>query len=207
MAAPTFGSIGTGISTSTSTPQFSVPSGVAANSMIIIPVFLDGVESITGLPSGFSNAENSPVELTVEGGGDHKLYVFWKRATGADTGTYDFTVTGSSYIEGAALRYENVVTTGTPFDAGTDSAFDTASGTDTPAVTTSSLGADRMFIHAATNWAGSTWTPPSGYTKRLDLSGGVGFGIVYESEKSQAAASSSGSIVAEERIVTSAQPG
>lgn len=187
MSAPTFGASGTYLSGTTSAPSVPVPSGVAAGSFIIIPMFVDtGGTTVTGLPSGFANAENSPVS----NGSSHSLYVFWKRATGNDTGTYDFTFSGSAFSESQAHRYENVKATGTPIDAGTGSAIDDTNGTVTPAVSTSSLGPDRMFLWSGTDWAGGTWTPPSGYTERQDAV----VGLVSLAEKTQATAASSGNV-------------
>jgi hypothetical protein len=192
MAAPTFGASGAFLDGDAATCNVAVPLLVAANSVVVVAIFLDSTVTVTGVPTGFSNAENSPVFMNPLGGGKHRLYVYWKRATGVDTGTYDFTLSASTYREAQAHHYENVVTTGTPFDSPTSSASDEASGTTSPAVSVTTNGADRMLIHGTTNWAGGTWTAATGFTKRQE----GGFGVILMEDKTQAAQGSSGTVQA-----------
>jgi hypothetical protein len=188
VAAPSFGAIGTHLAGSGSTAAFAVPSGVVSGSIIIIPMFVDSTATITVYPTGFAEAENSPVPNT--GGAQHSLHVVWKRATGNDSGTYSFTFSASTYRAGSAIRYTDCVASGTPFDTPTDSAANTSNSSTSPAVDVTTAGADRLLIWAATNWAGGAWTPPSGFTERMD----TGDQINTLAEKTQAAAGNSGSI-------------
>jgi len=191
MAAPTFGASGTYLDGDAATANVPVPSGVASGSVILVAMFLDGTVSVTAAPSGFTQAENSPIVHVAPGA--HRFALYWKRATGSDTGTYDFTLSGSTYREVQAHRYESVVSSGTPFDSPTDWA-DPGDVNDTvsPPVDITTAGADRLLIHAATNWAGGTWTAPTGFTKRMQGA----FGVVTLADKTQASAGPSGSITA-----------
>lgn len=191
MAAPAYGTSGTLLTGTASTASFAVPASVASLDIIVVVFFLDGSNTVTAYPSGFAEAENSPVTLPA-GGGQHSLHVVWKRATGADSGTYDFTFASSTYREGAAHRYTGAVTSGTPFDSPTGSASDTANATTTPPVSTTTLGADRLLLFAGTDWAGGSWTPPTGYAERMDS----GVGLVTLDDLAQATAGSSGNISA-----------
>jgi len=191
MGIPAYGSTGTHLFGTSSSANFAVPASVAADDIIIIPIYVDGSATITALASGFAHAEGSPASLPA-GGGQHSLAVVWKRATGADTGTYDFTLSTSIYRAGSAIRYTGCVTSGSPWDSPTSTATSTANDTVTPAVSITTAGADRLLIFAATNWAGGAWTPPTGFTERMD----TGDQIHTEDDKGQASAGSSGSVTA-----------
>lgn len=188
MAAPSWESKGADVSTTTSTPSFAVPSGTASGKLVVVSMFLDGVATtVSAVPSGFSQINGSPVDSA-----NHHLVKYWKRLTGADVGTYDFTLSGSVFVEGAAELYDNVLASGTPFDTPAGTAVDDTAGSVSPAVSTTTLGADRLIIHSATCWAGGTWTPPTGFTKRVNPS----VGLITTSDKSQAAEGSTGSLTA-----------
>lgn len=191
MAAPAHASTGAYTEDASAAPSFAVPSGVSSGDVLVIAIFVDGTATITGLPTGFAEAENSPVALDV-GGGSHSLHVAWKRATGADTGTYDITLSGSTFCAGAALRYTGCAESGDPWDAGADDAQDAASASVTPAVAITTAGADRLLVFAATIWSGGSWTQPSGYAERVDN----GFGHLNVADLAQAVAGSSGSVTA-----------
>lgn len=172
MTAPSFVAAGTYLSGSAASAAVAVPSGTAAGRLAIVSMFLDGnVQTVTP-PAGFFEAENSPSQITGVGGA-HGLHVFWKRLTGADAGTWTFTWPSSTYREAIATLYQDVVATGTPFDSPTATAQDTANGTVSPAVAVTSLGPDRLLVWGGTNWAGGTWTAPTGHTKRAQGGAGV----------------------------------
>jgi hypothetical protein len=165
MAQPAFESAGTYLSGSDTSAAVAVPAGVASGKIVVVTIFLNSGTAAITPAAGFAAAQNSPSAIP-SGGGNHALHVFWKRATGADTGTYTFTWTGTIVREAIATLYNNCVATGTPFDSPTNAAQDTASGTVTPAVSISTAGPDRLLIWGGTNWAGGTWTAPTGFTKR-----------------------------------------
>jgi hypothetical protein len=160
---------------------------VATDDIVVVAMFLDGAATISAMPSGFAHATGSP--MTVTGAGAHSQVVAWKRATGADTGTYDFTVASAGYVNAAATRYTGCITTGSPWDA-TDAQFSTAVDTVTPVVTVTTTGSDRLLVWSATNWSGGAWTPPTSFTERRDS----GDEVMTSADLAQAVAGSSGSI-------------
>lgn len=165
---PSFGSVGTHSNTSSSTASIPVPAGVASGDIIVIPIFIDGgTVSITAMASGFTDAPSGPVS-TGSTSPNHTLAVVWKRATGSDSGTYDFTLSGSTYRAGSAVRYTGCVPSGSPWDSGVDWEIDTVNDTDTAPVTITTTGADRRLIWCGTDWTGGTWTPPAGFTDQFD---------------------------------------
>lgn len=189
MAAPAWASTGAYLEGDGATASFAVPSGVAmAGDIIVIPIYLDAALTITAYPAGFAEAEGSPVAIT--GGGSHSLHMVWKRANVGDLGTYDFTLSATGYRAGAALRYTGCVASGTPWDTPTATGKNTINNTVSPAVSITTAGPDRMDVWAATNWTGGRWTPPAGYTERVDQ----GFGSVTLADAVQATAGSSGTV-------------
>lgn len=196
MAAPTLGAVGTQRTGSTASPAFAAPTGVGSTSIVIIAFFNDTAATISAFPdASWQHAPGSPVT----NGTSHQLNVVWARNPAATGGTYTFTMSANVYSEGGAIRYEGCVTSGSPWDAnsgtGTAKAFDGTNGTVSPAVSMTTLGADELLIHAATCWAGGTWTPPSvggTWTKEL----GANVGLVTEADKAQAVAGSTGSVTA-----------
>jgi hypothetical protein len=194
MAAPTYGAAGTYFETLGGTSAaFAAPASVAANSLIVIVSFVDGGNSVNiTLPSGFTHAEGSPVRLPGPSGAAMQTVVAWHRASGSESGPYTMTIDQTQYISGQAHRFGGVVTTGTPFDSPTNAAGTTSNVSTSPAVAITTAGADRLILHAATNWSAGTWTPPTGYTKRQQ--GGVGGDTL--SDLAQAVAGSTGSLTA-----------
>lgn len=197
MAAPTYGAGGTYYENSGSSIAFAAPASVAANSVVVIVAYLDGTgdPGIT-LPGGFTQAEGSPVYIPASPVGgvsqNHRLLVAWHRASGSEAGPYTMTLTSSIYVSGQAHRFDGCVTTGTPIDSPTASDGSVTNTTTSPALSVTTQGADRLVLHAATSWAGGTWTPPSGFTKRQQSANGSST----LADLAQAAAGSTGSVTA-----------
>jgi hypothetical protein len=191
VAAPAFGSIGTHLLGSSSTASFAVPASVASGDIIVIPIFIDvAARSLTALASGFAHAEGSPIV-----GASNSLAVVWKRASGADTGTYDFTLDASTYRAGSAIRYTGCVSAGNPWDSGASTAFSDVNGTVTPSVSVTTAGPDRLLAFYASNWSGGAWTPPTAggtWTERMD----TGDEVNTADDLVQTSAGSSGSVTA-----------
>lgn len=194
MAPPAFGAAGTYLTGASGTSAaIPVPSGVTADQIILAHLYIESTATVTP-PAGFTEAGASPISAT--GPGAHTLRVFWKRATGADSGTYSFTWTGSAYREGSAQRYTGCITSGSPFDTGAgapNSAQRSSDATTTPAVSLTTQGVDRLLVWAGTNFTGGTWTPPTqggGYTERVDAGADLSVATV-----AQASAGSTGSVV------------
>lgn len=174
---PDYGSQGTQLAGVASSINVDVPDSVAVNDIIIVYAFIDNVISVNSLAAGFAHAPGSPIANPgIGGAGVHSLSVLWKRATGSDStgGTYDFGMSGTAYRDAVAVRYPNCKLSGSPFED-TDSNFATAAGTawplnidNTNPLNVASTGADRLGVGAATNWSGGAWTPPTGWSERLD---------------------------------------
>lgn len=188
MAAPAFGSAGAQVEGTAADFQCPVPSGVAADDVVVVTAFVDSTTTVTGLAPGFANAPFSPVTNNAPSG-NHMLYVLWKRASGTDTGTYDFTLSGPAFRSVEAIRYTGCVTSGDPWDIAA-SAIDITDGNASPAVSVTTDQADTLLVWSATDWAGGTWTPPAGFTKRRDS----GVGLCATADKVQASAGSSGAV-------------
>lgn len=192
--APTYQSTGTYGSSSGGVPQTSVacgvPSGVVADDIVVLTAYVSldgGINPVATPPAGFTAAENAPISAQF-----NRNAVWWKRATGSESGTYTISYDVATYSEAAAMRFSGCVTSGNPFDSPTNAAFNNTSSTASAAVTVTTLGADRVLVHSATNWSGGTWTPSSGFTTRAS----GGFGVLHAATKDQAVAGSSGSVTA-----------
>lgn len=191
MAPPVFGAAGTYLSgTAAATAPIAVPTGVTSGQIIVAFLYIESTVAITTVPSGFTECAASPISAT--GLGAHSVHAYWKRATGADSGTYTFGWTGSIYREGVALRYTGAVTSGDPWDTGAGAANSAARSSDataTPAVSLTTQGADRKLVWCGSNFAGGAGTEPSGFTKRADNTSDI-----WVADKDQAVAGATGSI-------------
>jgi hypothetical protein len=172
VSAPAFRAAGSAEQSTGTAHNYAVPAGVAANDIIVIPIFIDvSTVTISTLPAGFAHAENSPITVNPGGGGNHSLNVIWKRASAADTGTYNAVISASSFAEGNALAYSGCTTSGNPWDSPTAAASGGAvTSATTPDVSLTTPGPDRMLVFAGSNWAGGAWTPPTGMNERIDNS-------------------------------------
>lgn len=192
MAAPAFGSSGAWNGGLAGTKSFAVPASVASGDIIVIPMMIDGsTVTITAMPTGFAHAPGSPQTVAAGFGGNHSVNVVWKRATAADTGTYDFTFSASVYEEGQAHRYTGCVASGSPWDVTTSADGGGTGNTVTPAVSVTTTGTDELLFFAGTNWGGGAWTPSTGFTERTDNSGDL-----TADDKVQTSAGGSGTVQA-----------
>lgn len=165
MTLPVFGVAGTYLTGTSATAAVAVPSGVTAGQVILVHLYKESTATVTP-PSGFT--ELTPAPFTTSS--VHTHHVFWKRATGSDSGTYSFTWSGSTFREAVAIRYTGCATSGVPVDVFNTAARST-NGTVTPAVSLTTTGADRLLEWAGSNFNAGSWTPPSGFTERVDAAG------------------------------------
>lgn len=187
MATPSVASTSTGLTGATrTTSSIPVPSGVVAGSLIFAALYIESTTAITPPAGGWTEITfgTSPFTTgTVTG-----QRWFWKYATGADSGTYDFTH-ASAWTSGGAVRILDGPTTGTPYEAQVG-AQRSSNGTTTPAVSTTTTGPDRLLLFGATNSQTADFTPPIGATENFD---GTELEIA---NKAQATAGATGSITA-----------
>lgn len=161
---PEFGSSGAQIQGTAADFQCPVPADVAENDIVVVTAFVDSNPTITGLAADFANATGSPIFNNAVSG-NHRLYVMWKRATAADTGTYDFTLSGPTYRNVMCIRYTGAILSGDPWDD-TDAAFLTTDGNPSPDVAVTTSLANTLLVWSATNWASGNWTQPAGMDMR-----------------------------------------
>lgn len=169
MVAPSWAASGTAFSGSGASVDAAAPSGMVAGQVAVLVMFHDGAVNQNVVPPGTPGVDWQAVEGSPVISQSHYLYLYWHRATGAESGPYTFTWDNSVFREGQVHRYTGCVASGTPFESPTSTAVDNGSGTTTPAVSLTTGGDDRCLLHAATCWAGGTWTPPAApvqFTKR-----------------------------------------
>lgn len=186
MAVPVFGAIGTAITYATRTNTLvPVPAGTAVNDVVVVYIYQDNATlQVITPPAGFTEIVFNPQLQTT---GPQRFQIWWKRLTGADTGTYTFTH-ASSHTEAAAVRYTGVITTGTPYEL-LQFGIQNITSTTLPALTGTTSGPDRLLLYPATSYQTADFTPPTGFTERLDTDD------LFISDKPQAAAGDTGTVV------------
>lgn len=163
VAFPTSTDTGNSASTSSRTP--AVPSGAAAGDVMF--AFLDvwdpSADPAITVPSGFQ-------QLYKYSGGTGstgvKSYCFWKRLTGADSGTYSFSWSGSMWANCSVVRATGVKTYGNPVD----SYYHNASAGNSANFPTTSVTPPYppgLLWHGYNDDDG-THTPPTNFTEILD---------------------------------------
>jgi hypothetical protein len=183
--APTVGSVGSILgNASRTTVQVPVPSGTAANEVVL--VFIDNTTTIPTTitpPAGFTIVPNVVSQSSAQ---STQFRVYWKRCTGTDVGTYDFVFGGANFCKAVAVRYSGVVTSGSPID--TDTQAGGNSGT-LGGLSLTTTADNTLLVWAAETWSTTTLTPPSGFATdaTYNSSGGLAVGSV-----TQAAAGASG---------------
>lgn len=188
MGVPIWESKGADFSGSSSTPSFTVPVGTASEKLVVVSFFINvATTTVIGVPSNFALMAGTPIV-----GASNRLVKYWKRLTSEDTDPYVFTLDSAQFVEGVSELYSSVITNGDPVDPNPGSAFSDVNGTVTPEVSTVTSGPDRLIVHTATNWSGGTWTPPTGYTKRLQPP----VGLITTADKSQLSEGTTGAITA-----------
>jgi hypothetical protein len=165
VAVPVLASVGTYLTGATSTSaNFAVPAGVAANDIIVVVMYDQDISGPPGRPSGF-------VQLDRPIASNFQTDISWKRATGADTGTYNFTL-ASQWREGCALRITGCPTTGNPFEVFASDI--NAASTATPAVAVTTTQFDESLLWVGGSFDVGAWVQPSGFTESVDTGGAIG---------------------------------
>lgn len=164
MAYPSFGSVGTALAAgSAANAVVAVPAGTAAGHIVLVHIYKESTATVTA-PSGFAEITPSPSTT----GNVHKHHIFWKRLTGADSGTYTFTWTGAVWRAGYATRWTDCATTGTPYE-GVSTNSRSAVGATSPTVAVTTTGPERLIVWSVMNFDGGTWSGQNaGWTERVD---------------------------------------
>lgn len=146
------------------TAVINVPAGAAIDDIALVGIYIESAAVITA-PSGFTSKIDLGTSPTARG----RLNVFWKRLTAADTGTYSFSWTGSTFRAATAGLWSGRITTGDPFDGTPGSNETTSAATTAPATATASVaGGDGVLMATSFTGTGQSWTPPASYTERID---------------------------------------
>ncbi len=192
MAAPVFGTAGTYLGgASSASAAVAVPASVAADDIILVHLYKENTAAITP-PAGFTQVTNSPIATTTS---VSQQSVWWKRATGGDTGTYTFSWTGSAWTEGVATRYTGCVTSGDPTEVNNFATSGSTAVLASPAVSGTTADVDRLLVWGATNFnGGGQITAPTGFTGRDGHTTGPTPGAIGCATKTQAAAGATGSV-------------
>lgn len=138
-----------------------VPSGAAAGDVALLAMEHWETFDATGVtfPAGFTVVVNGLLS-----GAREKLFVGWKRLTGADTGNYTITWTSAQWNMGHCILITGAVTVGDPIEAS-----NTATGTGTTIPGTSVTTVTQPFLaHFVANENTASGTPPTNFTEAQD---------------------------------------
>lgn len=152
------------------TPNTTVPTGVATDDIIILAATIDSPSAtFTGKwPAGFTQFYDSKCTADGQSSG-----MAWKRATGADSGSYTLADVGAtSYwvCQAAAFSGRHTTTAPTATEAIQNTAQSSPVSVDATGFT-ANTGDDACWIgvpDVKTSGVGNGMTPPSGYTERQD---------------------------------------
>mgnify|MGYP001126777217 CR=1 FL=1 len=142
-----------------STINVPVPTGAAAGDIAVLGIERwESTNPAITWPSGFT-------AVTSQVSGSSKLHTAWKRLTGADTGNYTSTWTGSQWSLGHCLLITGGLSSGDPIE--TSNTATSASGTSVPStsVTVATLA---FLLHFVSNENSATTTPPTSFTEVQD---------------------------------------
>lgn len=148
----------------------AVPTGVQADDIIILVITTDATANFDSghYPTGF--VELAEIDNTLDG---QTSAVAWKRATGADTGTYDFISSpgGSNWVCVAAAFRGRHTTNAPEISSSANNTGNTNPVTVTATTVTAVTGDDLVWISCPdvnTSGAGNGHTQPTGYSKQED---------------------------------------
>jgi hypothetical protein len=193
MAAPVFGTAGTALAYGSARTSSAVPlpASTAADDVVVVYFLQDqsGSPLVTVSPpagQGLAEVVFSPL---LDTSSPLRLQVWWKRLTGADTGSYTFTH-ASAGTEAIAMRYTGVQTSGTPIETypTTGAVVNNTSTNTTPTVSGTTGGPDRLLLYIGGIFQTSAFAPTAGWTERYDGS------ELTVDEKAQATAGATGSV-------------
>lgn len=159
-----------GNAASASSCASSVPAGAAVDDIAV--AFLETWNAaVTSLvpPSGFTQKGTAGSNGCTfsSGDGQARNYVFWKRLTAADSGSYTFSWSGAKWSTLQVMLFSGCITTGDPFDAtATPVAGTFGSVTSMSLTTTDAAGA---LLYTIYNDSSGTHTPPTGFTETADV--------------------------------------
>lgn len=194
----TFLSAGAGVTGTGTSAAVPVPSGIAANVIVTVAVYVENATDATAVFTSGAAAGFALVPLTAGGTADTgitngalrgRLLNFWKRASAADTGTYSFTWTTSSPYEAVAVAHTGINRwMSNPWEQTIQGiAGSSTATTTTPSITTGIYTTDLVGFCTSHATNAGAWTPPSGMTERYDNSGSGTAHLTADSQDAAAA--------------------
>lgn len=173
MAAPAFGAKGTAAAATTNSVAPTLPGSISANDILFIVVVkwapnTTGSDPTISTPSGWTLAADTGL-VTASSPDDGWAALFWKRASGGESGTVTISTTGDTgndtCLYAQCYRFSGCITSGDPWDAIATGSFDGSSADIFfNAVTVS--GSERTLAGFLGRGGGNTSYTPSGYTSR-----------------------------------------
>ena len=155
MAAPVVASVGSQAS-GTSSCSPTVPAGIAAGDIVLLfGSNLSGSSVLTSSPNF--------AEVVAFASGNPSIRCWWKRATGAESGTYDVHGTALQNVGGFAMRITGADPGANPF--GEVDSDTIGSNTVGPALSLSNAVVDALILHGLAPSASRSFTPETGYTR------------------------------------------
>jgi hypothetical protein len=148
----------------------AVPTGAAVGDVAFVHLDLwdSSLDPAVTTPSGFTQLYKATAS-----GGQAKTYVFWKRLTAADTGTYTFSWTGSPYSAAIVTMLRGVKASGDPVGANYNTT--TATSANFPSTTVNPSYVPALLWHGYSD-SPATHTPPTspvGFVETADYDCGV----------------------------------
>lgn len=157
------------VGTAVATINIAVPASAATDDIAILVVNIDGTGHGTiTWPSGFTLLDNS----TVASPDGHTQACAWKRLTGADSGNYTVSWTGSNDVVGQCDLFSGRHTSNPPVvSVATDTTANSSPISVNATGVTAVAGDDLMWIgglDATSNVHSPSCAPPSTFTERQD---------------------------------------
>lgn len=143
----------------------SVGGPAQANDIQVVGIRKENAATITPPDGSWTLLDSEVTNVTTESA----LWVYWKRCTGADSGTYTFSWTGSVFCTAVLAAFRGCETSGSPW---VDHAIKRNPGNGSALIseTVNSYSGGAGYSVVST-WATAsrTWTAPSGWTRLNQL--------------------------------------
>jgi hypothetical protein len=181
---------GQGVST---TPAVAVPTGVAAGEIVILTLSYDAPGVTITWPAGFT-------QLVQGNNTDQSTAAAWKRLTGADSGTYNLSVSGSAFdwvCQAFSFTGRDAVSNPVASAASVDNSSQSTPVSIAANGVTAVAGDDLLWVGAldlSASGAANVFTAPSGYTSRQAQESSGGWAALCGATKDAVGAGATGTV-------------
>lgn len=161
MAVSFVGASASGNAASGTSRSTTVPTGVQAGDIAVafFESWANATPPTVTPPTGFTQKG----AVWASGDGNARNTTWWKRLTGADSGSYTFTQNTSRWTTVQVMVFRGCVATGDPFDAVATPVAGTYGAIASMSITTTDGGGALVF--GVYNDSSGTHTPPTGFTE------------------------------------------